>query len=165
MIKTLTSDDYSQYAELRSLGLTTDPTSFWASEIEEQPIRESRYKEILDNSDDFIMGYFDNSVLMGIGGFRREPSLKLKHKGFLWGIYTHPDYRGKGIGKQLVQALVTKAFEIATLTQVNLSTRTDNHAALRLYEQLGFIKYGEEHNSSCIDGTFYHEVYMVKSRI
>lgn len=164
MVRALTVADYSSYSTLRSLALKTDSTSFWASDEDELPIRESRYNDTVVSLDDFILGYFNAEELVAIGGFKREPQPKLKHKGFLWGIYTHPDYRGKGIGKKLVQSLIERAFNISELTQVNLSTRTDNNAALKLYEQLGFERYGVEKNSSFIDGIYYDEVYMVKSR-
>ncbi len=165
MIRELTISDYALYSNLRSLGLSTDPTSFWASNEDELPNRESRFKDTVLSSDDCILGHFSDGELVGIGGFHRESRLKLRHKGFIWGVYTHPYHRGKGIGKLLMLAIMERASSIEGLTQINLSTRTDNLAALKLYEQLGFERYGVEKNSSLINGTFYHEVYLVKNVI
>jgi len=163
MIRELVLSDYASYSHLRSLGLNTDPTSFWASDTEEKPNRALRFKDTVVSSDDFILGCFSDGELVAIGGFHREPQIKLRHKGFIWGVYTHPDQRGKGIGKQLMQAMIERAASVKGLKQINLSTRTDNLAALKLYEQLGFERYGVEKNSSLINGTFYHEIYLAKN--
>lgn len=165
MIRMLSLDDYESYSALRSLGLATEPTSFWASEDQELPIRKSRFIETVHHPDNFILGYFHNELLVSIGGFVRENHTKLMHKGFIWGVYTHPDHRGQGFGKMLMQAIINKAFTINDLNQINLSTRTDNHTAIGLYENLGFEIYGKEMNAAFVDGKFYHEIYMVKLKI
>ncbi len=38
MTRLLKTSDYNAYSKLRSLGLATNPVSFWASENEELPI-------------------------------------------------------------------------------------------------------------------------------
>ena len=49
-----------------------------------------------------------------------------------------PEYRGRGIGRQLLQTLIDEA---APRTQaLSLSVRDDNPAALRLYASCGFEK-------------------------
>lgn len=164
MIRVLAKSDYQSYSSLRSLGLKTEPTSFWASESQELPIRKARFLESLAIKDNFILGYFYDGSLVSIAGFVRESHLKLKHKGFIWGVFTHPDYRGRGFGKQLMLALIDQAFKSQGLQQINLSTRTDNKAAINLYERLGFEKYGVEKHAAFVDGFFFDEVYMAKHK-
>lgn len=164
MVKVLDVGDFEEYSMLRSMGLQTDPTSFWASEPEESLTRETRFIKTVSHPSSFVLGYFNIDLLVSIGAFCREPQLKLSHKGFIWGIYTHPDHRGRGFGKQLVQDIIDKAFGMPKLNQINISTGSNNHTAIRLYENLGSKKYGEEINASSIDGNFYNEVYLAKSK-
>ncbi len=52
-----------------------------------------------------------------------------------------PSRRGRGLGEQLLAALLEQA-KAAGYTQISLSVEPDN-PALRLYEQHGFAKVGE----------------------
>lgn len=52
-------------------------------------------------------------------------------------VMVHPDARGRGLARRLVAALVddARAYGVETLT---LDVRGNNHAAMALYETLGF---------------------------
>jgi len=49
-----------------------------------------------------------NNRLIGNIGFRREPQIKSRHKGTIWGVYLTPAYRGKGIAKNLLTATLDR---------------------------------------------------------
>jgi len=49
-----------------------------------------------------------------------------------------PEYRGRGIGRQLMQACEQQV----TLKSIRLNVRTSNHVAIQLYQDLGYIKIG-----------------------
>jgi GNAT superfamily N-acetyltransferase len=50
----------------------------------------------------------------------------------------HPDWRGKNIGKQLLNEAV-KAVRSAGCTRITLLTDSTNRGAIRFYQQAGFI--------------------------
>jgi ribosomal protein S18 acetylase RimI-like enzyme len=56
-------------------------------------------------------------------------------------VMVHPEARGRGFARRLVSALIddAKANGVETLT---LDVRGNNHAAMALYESLGFVVYG-----------------------
>ena len=56
-------------------------------------------------------------------------------------VMTHPDRRGGGLARRLVEALVDDARRAGVETVV-LDVRGNNHGALRMYESLGFETYG-----------------------
>ena len=56
-------------------------------------------------------------------------------------VMTHPDVRGRGLARRLVVALVEDA-RAAGVETVVLDVRGNNHAAIRMYESLGFETYG-----------------------
>ncbi len=164
MLRCLTKSDFQAYSSLRSYGLVTDPSSFWASEEEELPIRKHRFEKLVDDPFDFILGHFHSGNLVSIAGFKREENLKLKHKGTIWGVYTHPEFRGQGLAKLLLLDVIRTAFEYEGINQVNLSTNTKNTKAIKLYKAMGFQEFGVEKQCSLINGQFYDEMYMVKFR-
>jgi ribosomal protein S18 acetylase RimI-like enzyme len=53
-------------------------------------------------------------------------------------IYTMRDRRGRGLGKVVTSAVLETVKDIET---VGLNVRTDNPAALHLYESLGFVRH------------------------
>jgi ribosomal protein S18 acetylase RimI-like enzyme len=63
-----------------------------------------------------------------------------------------PNYRGKGIGSKLLSEFLTVAKQNG-IQQINLSCRTDNVAAMRLYERHGFIKIPNSEITNRVGGT------------
>ncbi len=58
-------------------------------------------------------------------------------------IAIHPDWLGKGLGKQITLATLEKGFGQLTLEKIHLIVRKNNHWASKLYKSLGFLKTGE----------------------
>lgn len=52
-----------------------------------------------------------------------------------------PEYRGKGIGSKLIDAIFSKARE-KHITHIRLEVRQSNEQAIKLYERKGFAKIG-----------------------
>jgi ribosomal protein S18 acetylase RimI-like enzyme len=79
-------------------------------------------------------GYFEEGRLAAMGGER----LHLEGYSEISAICTHPDFRGKGYGAQLVHFLSLQIRDKG-LTPF-LHVRIDNKAAIAIYERLGFVK-------------------------
>lgn len=58
------------------------------------------------------------------------------------GIGIHPDYWGIGLGTKLMETILDFADNWLNLKRVDLEVNTDNPAAIRLYEKLGFVHEG-----------------------
>lgn len=52
-------------------------------------------------------------------------------------VHVHPDFQGRGIGKDLTDYAITKAKEVGCGI-VQLTTHKDRNDAHRFYERLGF---------------------------
>ncbi|MBE6652822.1 MAG: ribosomal-protein-alanine N-acetyltransferase [Ruminococcaceae bacterium] len=63
-------------------------------------------------------------------------------EGQITNIAVHPDYRRKGYGAAILQALIRHAKD-AKLESISLEVRVSNEAAIRLYETYGFEKVGK----------------------
>ncbi|MCS6825193.1 MAG: ribosomal protein S18-alanine N-acetyltransferase [Caldilinea sp.] len=56
-------------------------------------------------------------------------------------IATHPDFRRRGLGRRLLQAMIDKAVEAGAL-EITLEVRAGNDAAQALYRSMGFVVVG-----------------------
>ena len=109
-------------------------------------------------ADSHVIGAFDGSELTGVAGFYVQPGPKHAHKGMLWGMYVRPGYRGLGIGRMLVEAIIDYARDQVELLQ--LMVISDNMPARRLYASLGFVEYGVERHATKYRGVYHDDLLM-----
>lgn len=69
------------------------------------------------------------------------------------------DWRGYGIGKQLLERTLYQAWE-NNLTRVQLDVYADNHKAIQLYDQLGFVHEGLQRCAHIVNGQYRDIVTM-----
>ncbi len=113
------------------------------------------------NNSSMVMGAFFRGELVGMAGFFRERYLKTRHKGRIWGVYVREDCRGKGLGGRLLRALLKRLKKLPGLEQVSLSVSSNLAAAIKLYQSLGFERFGVEDRALKIGDTYLSEEYMV----
>jgi ribosomal protein S18 acetylase RimI-like enzyme len=109
----------------------------------------------------FLLGAFHDGELAGTAGFYREQELKSRHKGRVWGVYVTEACRGRGMGRALMGSLIDRARACRGLEQIILTVATEQTAALRLYESLGFQKFGREPRALCVNERYLDEDYLV----
>ncbi|GIO64012.1 N-acetyltransferase [Paenibacillus cineris] len=161
-IRILDSQDAQIYRELRLKSLKENPEAFLTTyEIEkDKPIEQLR-RNLIASDHRFTLGAFINGGLIGIVTFVRESNPKIVHKGNIYAMYVTPEFREKGIGKSLVQELINKAKHCEGLEQINLTVISNNNAAKRLYETIGFVTYGTEQNALKNGYQYWDENLMV----
>ena len=150
--------DAAQYREIRLEGLKCSPEAFGSTYETESVQPSSRFSERLASS--AVFGAFRGPELLGIAGFAVRNGIKEAHKGLLWGMYVRAAARNAGLGKRLVAAVLDYARGRAEMVQ--LTVVSENEAARRLYNALGFVEYGLEKRALKQDGRYYDEVLMVK---
>jgi GNAT superfamily N-acetyltransferase len=82
-----------------------------------------------------LMGYFDRAILVAVGGLNVDPFAADPRMGRVRRVYVRRQWRRKGIGRELVSALITEA----RLSFQCVRLRAENPEAARLYERLGFV--------------------------
>ncbi len=80
-----------------------------------------------------LLGIFADEELVGIGGLNRDPFSEDKRAGRIRHLYLSPAWRGKGIGQQLLQALLSGGHGWFDF----YNTHAPEHA-FRFYETAGF---------------------------
>ena len=157
-VRRLEASDVADYRELRLESLKAHPEAFassWEHEGE-KPI--SWWAGRLETTTVFG-GWVNNSPLVGVAGFWVQDSVKLRHKGVLWGMYVRPEARGTGLAAALVQQVVAHARTL--VEQVCVTVVASNVAARRLYSAAGFEEYGLERRALKVGSEYYDEVLMV----
>ncbi|MEM7175448.1 MAG: GNAT family N-acetyltransferase [Chlamydiota bacterium] len=100
----------------------------------------------------------------GAGNLYIQPIEKLKHQ-CLFVVVVDPKYQGQGIGTLLIRMLERRAKERFKIELLHLEVYEGNRA-IRLYERLGFVYYGE-HPGFLKDsaGNYLGKVLMQKSLV
>ena len=110
-------------------------------------VYETSFTRLLSNDDNEFHGLIAESDGKAVGLvhylFHRH-MWKIEKTVYLQDLYTSPDARGKGVGKQLIEA-VYKAADDAGCPSVYWLTQDFNETARRLYDHVGqltpFIRY------------------------
>jgi ribosomal protein S18 acetylase RimI-like enzyme len=160
-IRVLGPDDAAAFQVLRLQALTEDPVAFASSYEEERDTPLATVAErLVPLSDRAIVGAFDHDRLVGLAAWHREEMRKLRHKGFVWGVFVAESHRGRGLARRLLQAVIVLARQADGIRQLNLTAYAANQRAVALYESLGFVIYGREPAAICVDGMLHDDVHM-----
>lgn len=75
------------------------------------------------------------------------------------GMGVLPAYRRQGVGRQLLQACMAKAWRKG-IARIELEVRADNEPAIRLYESLGFAREALKKHAMRFEGV-YHDAFQM----
>ena len=127
-VRTLTKDDLPALATAFRFAFSD---YFVPMDMDEAHLREFIYVNDIDLSLSFLVESPGGQPLgQALSGRRGE-------LGWIGGVGLHPEYRGKGIGRDVVRQQL-KAFREAGVQEVTLEVLSQNDAAKKLYDGLGF---------------------------
>ena len=105
-------------------------------------------------------GAWVGATLVGTAAVEYETKVRTRHKATLLGMYVEPSQRGRGLGKQLVTAVLEHARRRPGTAIVGLTLTDGNAAARRLYESCGFTAWGVEPFAIVHEGAARAKVHM-----
>jgi ribosomal protein S18 acetylase RimI-like enzyme len=163
IIRPLQKNEAEAYRILRLSALQNNPEAFGSSYEESVVLPLEAFAERIPdkNSESVIFVAEVEGKLVGMMGFLRSDRLKQKHSSSIWGVYVAPEARGHGLGRKLMDAIMTHAKQVEGLRKVTLSVITSNTAALKLYQSFGFEIWGTELEALKVGDVFYDEYHMV----
>lgn len=151
---------FDGYRQLRLRALKEELTAFSSSWEEAMQQSERDWKEGMRSPLVRMFCAVNDEHVVGMSGCRFEAREKKHHKASLIAVYVEPEFRGQGVGRKLVETSLLAAFEVPHIESVKLSVTSDNASAIRLYEGMGFKKWGEEPHAIRVNNTFYSNTYM-----
>lgn len=159
-IRALTAADAPAFRLLRLDALRTAPTAFGGSYEESLALTEADFvRRIAEAAPGAIFGAADGGEMVGMAGLAVQTQVKSRHKGLLWGVYVQPSHQGTGLGRALVEAVISRARDCVLL--LHASVVTENKGPRALYHRLGFRPMGIEPKALLVDGRFYDEEHLI----
>lgn len=99
--------------------------------------KQQKLFEVLDKENSvYIIGGFQDGNLIGIASMAVYKVIS-GYKGWIEDVVVHAEYRGRGMGRKLIERLLELSKEMK-LTEVLLFTEDHRIAAKTLYESFGF---------------------------
>ena len=127
--------------------------------LEAPPLAETQAfvrKNIAQQNPQFVA--VDSNTVVGWCDITPMERPVFAHCGSL-GMGVIPEYRGKGIGRRLIEMTLSAA-RAKGLTRIDLQVREDNTPAFSLYRRLGFVVEGVKRKAYCVDGSYFNLVSM-----
>jgi len=91
-----------------------------------------------ENQSCLFFGIFFKENQKHIGNIKLEPIDFEKHKATIGILIGDKDYWGRGIGTEAITLLVDYGFNNLKLEEIDLGVISENKAAIRVYEKVGF---------------------------
>ena len=101
-----------------------------------EPWSENALLEEIDNPAAYFIAAVDGNEVLGYGGMHT-----VFGENYIDNIAVFPEYRGRGVGRAVTQALVEKA-KADNGVFITLEVRASNTPAITLYTSLGFETVG-----------------------
>ena len=141
IIKRACQEDASALLEyLRQIGKETDNLSFGEEGLHLTVEDEAAYLSAIEHSrDDLMLVAKKNGEIIGSASLNRLPR-RMSHRGAL-SVSVKKEYWNNGIGRTLCERVIAFARENG-FAIVDLEVRSDNAAAIHLYNKMGFEKIG-----------------------
>lgn len=158
----LTLSDWEKYKELRLEALEKDSEAFGDSYEESLKRTDDDWKTRLENPKNHIFAARERDNYIGMAAAYQEKGQKMSHIAYVWGVYVRDTYRGKGIGKKLMEVVISELQANKEIEKINLNVNTKQISAVKLYESFGFQIIGTLHKELKINGEYFDEYVMEK---
>jgi RimJ/RimL family protein N-acetyltransferase len=166
-IRKLQPNESNAYRTLRLQCLKNYPTHFTSNYDDEKVKEKLFFQNHIEQSDtnNFIIGAFHDSTLVGISGFNRSDREKTKHKGKIIQVYVNSDYQGQQIGFNIIKNTIVEAFKLQNVEQIEIDVISSNKHAAKLYEKIGFKTYGTQKHFMKVNNNYYDHIMMILFKI
>jgi len=160
-VRIVTRADAAAFRELRLRALREHADAFTSSYEEDvqKPLAATEQR-LAGGDGSTFWGAFVDGRLQGIVGLARDPRMKNAHKADVVAMYVAPESGRRGLGRQLLQAVIDHARSVG-LEQLVLSVTHSNHAAAGLYRTTGFVRFGVEPRAIKVAGEYFDKERMI----
>ncbi|MCA1491002.1 GNAT family N-acetyltransferase [Sinorhizobium alkalisoli] len=151
-------------ADWKALALLRDLPGVRAGTLRQPFAPPERTREWLENrgEGDMVIVAEIEETIVGLAGLHRHKGRR-QHAAEL-GMSVHDDYRRRGIGRAMLNALIEAADRWLGIARLELTVFTENEAAIGLYRQAGFVTEGVLKSYALRDGMLADVFAMARIR-
>lgn len=157
-IRVLTVKDWEQFKQIRLKALQTDPQAFFVTYEKELETSDEEWQNKLQKPTHMYVGATEGDRIIGIAGSFTKDTLD---EWILISMYVDSEFRGKGIGEQLIDTVLNMVREKKG-KRLSLLVNENMTSAVRLYEKIGFEIVETVPDQTVGDGSVVSEYRMVK---
>jgi RimJ/RimL family protein N-acetyltransferase len=147
---------WEDYRRLRLRALKTDSAAYGSSYTEEAGLPPDVWRSRIGN----CLFAMSEGEPVGMIGVLLGDRAKTKHIAHIVGVYVAPEHRGRGVGRALLEAALSKMRSKNRIIKVELSVNPDFLPALTLYKKAGFKETGTAFKELRVRGRFYDLLNM-----
>jgi ribosomal protein S18 acetylase RimI-like enzyme len=160
-VRRLVAEDAEAFSHLRREVTGDNPVPMGLSLEEElsRPIEgfRSQLSSPLPNA---VFGAFVAGELLATAAVSRPSQFASSgHKMVMWGVFTSPRLRRRGLSRLVVEQAISHALASGAV-RINLLVYVPNEPALSLYRSLGFVECGLEPEAVHLNGQYFDGVHM-----
>lgn len=149
---------WEDYKSLRLASLKESPLAFGAAFEEEASLGAAEWKKRLKNVSFAMIG----ETPVGTIACTFSKEVKFRHIAEIYSFYVLPEYRGKGVGKALLDHALRKARNNPGIVKVRLFVNGQQRAAVKMYKRTGFAVVGRLVKEMKVGERFYTMLVMEK---
>jgi ribosomal protein S18 acetylase RimI-like enzyme len=149
---------WRDYRALRLESLEKSPLAFGSSFEEEAGLGQAEWKKRMKNASFAMQG--KNLAGMVVCSFNKET--KFRHIAELYSFYVREGYRGRGIGTALLGHALRLAEDNELIIKVRLYVNSQQRAALKMYQKVGFEVVGTLEREMKVGNRSYTMLVMEK---
>lgn len=159
-IEVLKPEQWQEYREIRLKALKTDPTAFGESYEREMESSEEDLRQRL--SDPNYRAYIAkiNNKTVALVVYTLVIPKHVGHLAKLHSVFTDPDFRRQGVGEKLLGQVLNDLHQNPVTSRVTLSVGSEQEAAKKMYEKLGFVQYGLGRKEMKVNDKYYDMIQM-----
>jgi len=160
-VRRLASEDAEAFSQLRRELVSDNPLPMGLTFEEElsRPLEGFR-KQLSSPEPNAVFGVMVSDELVATAAVSRVSSFPSSgHKMLMWGVFTSPRFRRRGLSRLVVAHAIRHAFDSGAL-RINLLAYVPNEAAIALYRTLGFVEFGTEPEAVYLNGQYFDGVHM-----
>lgn len=160
-IQKITPDDWEDYKKIRLEALQAEPQAYMTTYEQAKLYSDEDWKKYTTTAT-ILIAKTDTALIGTIGAYYKTENNKLF--AVVIGVYLNKDYRGKGMGRQLLDSVIEEIKREGVVKTVKLWVNTEQVSAVKLYERSGFKVIGTD-NIILGDGKPHKEYIMEKAII
>ena len=153
------TDSHKLLEHIHTVSMETDYLSFGPDDFNISPKKEARFIERFSKSEkDLMLVALVGDKIVGNGIIERERIKRFSHRAEL-SITVLRDYWGQGIGSRLMEKMIDFC-KNSGVHSISLYARSDNAAAISLYQKFGFETAGIYKDYFLIKNVTFDAVFM-----